>query len=499
MRILNLKHLVLPGAFFLLAQFSVAQSGTDAPWQVFTGTTGLSNTFTIGFGLDVDSQYVYTGFNENEAPFRSFLFRTNRRTGKRDSLLLTRSDSAAFLPFHILVEDSLITCIGVSRDMRRPFTGRSQRSALLRVTKDWHFKDSLIFGELRFKNSANPRTPFFSPWQFLSLGNKYYITETTVSVSGTQLTRLSKSPLQKDTAFILPFGNFGSNKVSITFMKSIQKLFLTSSFYRGLLIDTAGLKVDSNFIAWDTSLPPFNPLIVDLFRWGNDVYGIGNPSDWYLLKYTTQPFGASASKFFESDTINGGELTFRRSYGTTDSLLTFSTSGPFLDRPPIDKTPKYIRIYALNKQGKTVWQSKIENGDINVVHGHAMDDKGTFVYVQNFSSGDPFAVPQKMLIYKLDNNGNVLQIADNKIIKVGLHLYPNPSSGLVHYDASGYRGNWREVSFTVYDTQGREQFSSLLKNEKGTFELFHLPPGSYTYQFENGQEQLRSGILLLQP
>lgn len=482
-----IKHLALPGALLLLAFSGMAQSGTVTPWQVFKGTVGRSNPLTIGFGLDIDTQYVYTGFNDNEAPFHSYLFRTHRSTGNRDSLLLSNSDSTAFLPFHILAEDSLITCIGITFDFRNPNDQSRHRSAIIRVSKKWRIKDSLVFGESRFR-----------PRHYLSLGNAYYITEHIPGRSGAKLTQLSKYPIREDTCTFLPIGNLGSSNLSIAFMHSIKKLFVVSSVAQGFLIDTANLRVDSNFIPWDTSLPPFSPNIRDLIQWGNDVYGIGHLNDWHLFKYTAPPFSASGYKFFESDTINGIEKSFIDSYDTTDSLLTFSTSGPFFF-PNLGNSPTYIRIYAFNKQGQKVWQTKIENGEINRVHSHAMDKDGIFIYVRNFSAGDPFVVPQKMLIYKLDNNGNVLQLANNKVVRVGLHLYPNPSTGTIHYDVTGYMGRLQDVKFTLYDMQGREQFTSRLHQETGSFELLDLPTGSYTYKFQIGQESLRSGILILEP
>lgn len=485
-----IKHLALPGAFLLLALPSSAQSSPVEPWQVFSGTTGRSNSFTIGFGLHLDSQYVYTGFNQNEAPYHSYLFRTDRHTGQRDSLLLTSTDSAAFLPLHIMVEDSLITCFGMSRDYRPPYDLNDQRSIVFRVNKDWHFQDSLIFG-----------APRFNPWQFLSLGNSYYITENSPAAPGAKLTKLNKQPLKKDTTALLPintFGPYGDARLSIAFLESIQKLFVTTSSVQGFLLDTAKLRVDSNFLAWDTSKAPYLPNIRDLIHWNDSVYGLGESKFLHLFKYSTQPFKASIFNAPANDSIKlSGERSFRRSYGTTDSLLTLSYSGPFMSS--LGNSPTQVRIFAFNRRGQKVWQTKIENGAINLVHSHAMDEKAIFVYVRNYSVADPFAVPQKMLIYKLDLNGNVLQLTDKKIIKVGLQVYPNPSSGRVQYDASAYQGSVQDLQFTLYDKQGRRQFSSPLHQEQGSFDLDHLPSGNYTYQFQNGLKPLRSGILLLQP
>lgn len=472
-----LKHLIISGAF-LASLSGFAQ--IHEPWyKVSKG--GIND----GLGMVEDSSFLYFGSNLRNAPFDSYVYRINRFTKEKDSLLITNSDSASFLPFFFDIHDSLVVLIGSMYNWTASATSKDdRRTTVVRITKDLRFKDSLVFG-----------SEGFDVMNFLQLQDKYFISEGAPASSASgKLTKINMTPLSIDTSITLDDSNGGHYDKCMVFNQVLEKLFVISKRGKAFLIDTTYLTVDSTFFPWNSSFP-YAPEVRDLFSWNGSTMALASP--WGMRLYNYNDMGEITHNYpiTNQDTLSGAEAYVRGCFGFSDSLLIFSTSGPFTAPPPQQtSTNTYVRVYAINKTGDIIWQTKIENGRNNLVHSQTSDDENTFLYVRSIQSGQ-----QEMYVYKVDDKGNLLLLSEDQgYKKIGIHFYPNPSQGMVSFDASGMLGEVEEITFELYNVHGQRCFQQLIAPTSGSFDLNRLPPGTYSYNFKISQEVVRNGLLILQ-
>ena len=472
-----LKRLILSGAF--LALLSLQAQKTE-PWFIMN-KPGIN----VGLGMVMDSNHLFFGSNLGNAPYSSYVYSINRATDEKDSLLITSSDTAAFLPFYADISDSLVILIGSVIDLTKPITATDdRRTAVVRVTKDLKFKDSLVFGSLGYDVMA-----------FMKLKNAFYITEAVprnFSAPG-RLSKVNMYPLELDTSLVVTDTNGDHLQKDLVFNEVLNKLFVVSRAGKSYLIDTASFSVDSVYFNWNSNFP-FAPAVHDLFKWKGKTMALAAPWGMSLYHYSDSTGISNYYRITNRDTLPGGEVYIRGCYGFSDSLLVFSTSGPFSAPPPQQtNTVTYVRVYAVNETGDIIWQTKIENGRNNLVHSQATDDESTFVYVRSIDSTE-----QAMYIYKVDDSGNVLRINEHgKQRSVGISIYPIPSTGIIDYDIEGFNRYSDRLYFKLVNASGRKFFESSIKNASGRFDFTHLPKGTYFYSFTEEGVISRSGTLIL--
>lgn len=471
----GLKRLFITGAFLGFLHITSAQ--VTEPWQ--TLDVGLNST---GIGLALDSNNIYTAANLQSGTYSSYLFKINRTTGESDSILISKSDTASFLPFYIYVDDSLVVYLGGVYDWTKSGNDpTSRRCAIVRLRKDLSFKDSVVF-----------QSPGTDIWHFIKLGSSYFVTEGGVNASR-KLTKIRSNYLKIDTSIVLPPLSYTSLEMSLAFSDSLNKMLVMASPGRLFVIDTNSLTIDSTFISWNTNFP-YGPDVVDFFSWDRKLISISNPWGVRLYHYHQDGQVYADHPVFVQDTLPGAENYIRGCYGFSDSLLIFSTSGPFTAAPPMQtNTITHIQIFAVNKKGETIWQNKINNGRNNLVYSHCTDDKNTFIYVRSIDGSD-----QEMFIYKLDASGNILglnELQNNEV--AAINFFPNPTEGKVFYSASSLMDNTKELTFELFNSLGQRCFQKVVPPIEGSFDLHSLPRGSYSYKFIVKHAVVRSGLLIL--
>jgi hypothetical protein len=156
-----------------------------------------------------------------------------------------------------------------------------------------------------------------------------------------------------------------------------------------------------------------------------------------------------------------------------------------------------VRAYAADTTGTLIWQVQINNGRNNLVHSTACDHSNTFILVRSISVDRP-AEPQKMLVYKLDANGNVFDLnTPGEVLKVGIHVYPNPAKDWVIFERHASDGSNEDLELKLYNQQGQKVYRNSLAYGRLKLDLNQFAKGVYFYEVsKNGVPQKKGRLVL---
>jgi len=457
----------------------------NKPWTIFSSSTKDA----FGIGINQDSNYVYSCVSLLSFPYATSFYKVNKTLGTRDSVIIAAvGDSLSFSSFYIIQDDSTITLLGTMFNENEINFGKAQTSAIIKFTKDLVFLDSLVFTE-----------NFYATVRYSESFKKYFVTRTIPGAGGFTLTIVNKSPLVIDTTLSF-LGSPGYDyDFSVAFDSSANKIVCISTVAQTYIFDAATYAIDTSFWNWDTAYPTI-PAIKDMFYWHGTLYSLARPNGISLYRHN--PLDYLINKRIPltlNDTVagSGGYEYIRGNYGFSNDLLVFAEAGPFTNVPPLQtNTVTNVRAYAADTTGALIWQTQINNGRNNLVHSTACDDSNTFILVRSISVDRP-TEPQKMLVYKLDANGNVFDLnTPDEVLKLGVHIYPNPAKGWVIFEMHAGSGN-DDFKLQLYNQQGQRVYNNSLAYGKVTLDLKHLAKGIYLYEVsKNGVPQKKGRLVL---
>jgi hypothetical protein len=476
------KRLFVTGIFFLSFLSSYSQ---NKAWTVFSSAANDA----FGIGINHDSSYVYSCLSFQDSPFATSLYKLNRTLGNRDSVIIaTVGDSLSFSSFYILQDDSTITLLGTMLNENEIDFSKAQTSAIIKFNKDLVFLDSLVFTE-----------KFYATVRYSQSDNKFFVTRTIPGAGGFNLTIVNKKPLAIDTTLSF-LGSPGYDyDFSVAYDSSANKIICISTVAQTYIFDANTYSLDTSFWNWDTSYTT-TPAIKDMFHWQGALYSFARPNGMSLYRHSNTDYRINKRTVLTlNDTVaNGAYEYLRGNYGFSSGLLVFAEAGPFTNIPPLQtNTVTNVRAYAADTTGALTWQVQINNGRNNLVHSTACDHSNTFILVRSISVDRP-AEPQKMLVYKLDANGNVFDLnTSGEVLKVGIHVYPNPAKDWVIFERHASDGSNEDLELQLYNRQGQKVYRNSLAYGNLKLDLNQFAKGVYFYEVsKNGLPQKKGRLVL---
>jgi hypothetical protein len=164
-----------------------------------------------------------------------------------------------------------------------------------------------------------------------------------------------------------------------------------------------------------------------------------------------------------------------------------------------DTAGKYGYMQKLSAQGDSIWYKAYKYyNNVTIRERHSLFDlqftHDAIYFVGDANDFDTTPPPgQSLWLVSTDSNGiiNSLDedffVYDSKVI-----VYPNPTSNDITINPGYFEGN---VTFSLYDLQGRLQIKQMLKAEESTISLSNLPQGLYLYEINQDGKVSRGKIV----
>ncbi len=230
-------------------------------------------------------------------------------------------------------------------------------------------------------------------------------------------------------------------------------------------------------------------------------YDVHETSDGhYLIAGSQYDLTSSNTKMYLLKLNTMGDTIWTRRYGglflselksvweTTDGAYVLagssnsSTSGGATN----------LSVLKVDTAGSILWDKEYGHTDFDYANEIRQTTDGGFIVTGLANLG---GIPNgDMYLLKLDSLGNMTfpTSISEMYDKINIHVYPNPSEGIIYI-----KSNISNATIRIFNFEGREVFEQKLERGKTKIEIPFWAMGIYLYQVQQSEEVLKRGKLVI--
>lgn len=241
-------------------------------------------------------------------------------------------------------------------------------------------------------------------------------------------------------------------------------------------------------------------LISDTLKMVNETYGINHAEKLGQDKILYTSDGKEEKQYYVVciDTLNA--VHFYREYGNNNihdlplkealsiknnSIFVTSFSIPNIYVQYFPSDTNRIFVQKMDTSFNVQWERKLGWGAYHIQYGIEATNDGGCVVLGSVYDSDTMNLRHDIVLFKLDENGNITGKQELKEMASSVKIFPNPGEKYFYIEATPDM-----EALLAYDKGGRKIFQKKLMEGRNKIDMTSFAKGVYFFQILNAQGQV---------